>query len=38
MNVDLNLIERWLTGWTLARGVPLPTRHGGGLVVEVGWP
>lgn len=38
MNLDLHLLERWLTGWSLARGVPLPTRHGGGLVVEVGWP
>lgn len=38
MEVDLNLLERWLTGWSLARGVPLPQRRDGGLVVEVGWP
>jgi GNAT superfamily N-acetyltransferase len=38
MNVDLNLLERWLTGWSLARGLPLPRHHGGGLVVDVGWP
>jgi GNAT superfamily N-acetyltransferase len=38
MNVDLNLLDRWLTGWSLARGLPLPRPHGGGLVVEVGWP
>ncbi|MDL2358376.1 MAG: GNAT family N-acetyltransferase [Pseudomonadota bacterium] len=38
MHVDADLLERWQTGWCLARGVPLPTRGGGGLVVEVGWP
>jgi GNAT superfamily N-acetyltransferase len=38
MNVDLNLLERWLTGWSLARGLPLPRHQGGGLVVDVGWP
>lgn len=38
MNVDLDLLERWLTGWSLARGLPLPTRDGAGLTVEVGWP
>ncbi len=36
--VDLDLLERWLAGWSLSRGVPLPERQGGGLVVEVGWP
>ncbi len=36
--VDLALLERWLCGWSLARGVPLPRREGGGLVVEVGAP
>ncbi|MES2160507.1 MAG: GNAT family N-acetyltransferase [Pseudomonadota bacterium] len=35
---DLALLERWLAGWSLARGLPLPQRDGGGLVVEVGWP
>ncbi|HTD02260.1 GNAT family N-acetyltransferase [Undibacterium sp.] len=38
MNVDLSLLDRWLTGWSLARGLPLPRHYGGGLVVEVGWP
>lgn len=38
MTVDLNLLERWQTGWSLSRGVPLPTRAGGGLVVDVGLP
>ncbi|TGE23946.1 GNAT family N-acetyltransferase [Hymenobacter aquaticus] len=38
MHLDLNLLERWLTGWSLARGVALPRAGGGGLVVEVGWP
>jgi GNAT superfamily N-acetyltransferase len=35
---DLALLERWLSGWSLARGLPLPQRQGGGLVVEVGRP
>ena len=38
MHVDLGLLERWQTGWSLSRGVPLPTGDGGGLVVEVGFP
>jgi len=38
MTVDLHLLERWLTGWSLARGLPLPEHLGGGLVVEVGRP
>lgn len=38
MQLDLPLLERWLTGWSLARGLPLPQTCGGGLVVEVGWP
>lgn len=38
MMVDLPLLERWLTGWSLGRGLPLPTHAGGGLAVEVGWP
>jgi GNAT superfamily N-acetyltransferase len=35
---DLPLLERWLTGWSLSRGVPLPVREGEGLRVEVGMP
>lgn len=38
MSVDLSLLERWLIGWSLARGLPLPQPHEGGLLVEVGWP
>lgn len=38
MNLDLSLLKCWLTGWSLARGLPLPRHYGGGLVVEVGWP
>ena len=37
-NMALALIERWLTGWSLSRGVPLPLPYDGGLVVEVGMP
>ncbi len=36
--VDLDLLERWQTGWSLARGMPLPRHDGGGLVVDVGLP
>ncbi|MEO6919920.1 MAG: GNAT family N-acetyltransferase [Collimonas sp.] len=36
--MDLALLERWLTGWSLGRGLPLPTRRGDGLYVEVGQP
>ena len=37
-DVDLGLLERWLTGWSLARGLPVPRHQDGGLVVEVGLP
>jgi GNAT superfamily N-acetyltransferase len=36
--IDLPLLERWLTGWSLSRGVPLPVRDGGGLRVDAGMP
>ncbi|MBA5686399.1 GNAT family N-acetyltransferase [Duganella sp. LX47W] len=36
MNPDLALIERWLIGRSLARGLPLPFHQAGGLCVEVG--
>jgi GNAT superfamily N-acetyltransferase len=36
--IDLPLLERWLTGWSLSRGFPLPVREQGGLSVEVGMP
>lgn len=32
------MLERWLTGWSSSRGLPLPVRDGGGLRVDVGWP
>ncbi|SHG51053.1 GNAT family N-acetyltransferase [Massilia sp. CF038] len=38
MTVDLNLLERWLTAWSLSRGLPLPVHESGGLAVDVGWP
>ena len=38
LHLDLPLLGRWLTGWSLARGLPLPQPVVGGLVVEVGWP
>jgi len=38
MPLDLDLLTRWLTGWSLARGLPLPQPDGDGLVAEVGWP
>ncbi len=34
----MHILERWLTGWSLARGLPLPRHCGGALVVDVGWP
>lgn len=34
---DLALLERWLTGWSRSRGLPLPREEGGGLRVDVGW-
>lgn len=36
MNLNLALIGRWLTGRSLARGLPLPLQDSGGLCVEVG--
>lgn len=38
MSVDLELLGRWLAGWSLARGLPPPAHADGGLTVEVGWP
>ncbi len=34
--IDRGMLERWLTGWSMARGAPLPRDDGGGLVVDVG--
>ena len=36
--LDLPLLERWLTGWSLSRGLPLPVREQSGLRVDVGLP
>jgi GNAT superfamily N-acetyltransferase len=36
--VDLALLERWLTGWSLSRGLPLPIWEEHWLRVEVGLP
>ena len=36
--VTFGLLERWLTGWSRSRGLPLPRHAGDGLVVDVGWP
>ncbi|SHN10942.1 FR47-like protein [Duganella sacchari] len=36
--IDPATAERWLIGWTLSRGVPMPQPCEGGLVVEVGLP
>lgn len=36
MPLDLDLIQRWLGGRSLARGLPLPQHEGGGLRVDVG--
>lgn len=36
MRLNLDLIEHWLTGRSLARGLPLPLHSDGGLCVEVG--
>jgi GNAT superfamily N-acetyltransferase len=38
MKIDISLIERWLAGRSLARGLPLPIHQGGGLRVDVGSP
>jgi GNAT superfamily N-acetyltransferase len=35
---DLALLERWLTGWSLSRGLPEPYHKAGGLTVQVGLP
>src|SRR5450830_1424754 len=38
MKLTPDLLERWLRGWSGARGLPAPVWRGGGLMVEVGWP
>lgn len=36
--IDPNILEKWLTGWSLSRGLPLPVKSGSGFRVDVGWP
>jgi GNAT superfamily N-acetyltransferase len=36
--VDMPLLERWLTGWSLSRGLPLPVNEEGRMRVDVGLP
>ncbi|SEW52711.1 GNAT family N-acetyltransferase [Chitinophaga arvensicola] len=36
--VDPQLLETWLTGWSLSRGLPIPVPDHGGFRVDVGWP
>ncbi|WP_142682755.1 GNAT family N-acetyltransferase [Chitinophaga polysaccharea] len=36
--IDPNIVEKWLKGWALSRGLPLPVKSGSGFRVEVGWP
>ena len=36
-NISTDIIEKWLTGWSLSRQVPLPTRFQSGFKVNVGW-
>ncbi|WEK20906.1 MAG: GNAT family N-acetyltransferase [Candidatus Pedobacter colombiensis] len=33
-----HIVETWLKGWSLARGLPAPVRQNGILFVNVGWP
>lgn len=32
------LLEKWLKGWSLSRGLPLPEKYGSGFKVRVDWP
>lgn len=37
-HTDELIVEAWLKGWSLTRGLPLPVKDSGGLRVDVGWP
>lgn len=36
--IDPYIVETWLKGWSLSRGLPLPVKSGSGFSVDVGWP
>ena len=36
--IDPYIVEKWLKGWSLSRGLPLPVKNGSGFRVDVGWP
>lgn len=38
VRADPSVVRGWVTGWTLARGTPLPIPEFGGFRVDVGWP
>ena len=35
--VSAELIEKWLNGWSVSRGVSLSVRYKSGFKVDVGW-
>ncbi|HVI46838.1 MAG TPA: GNAT family N-acetyltransferase [Chitinophaga sp.] len=37
-NISPVVVEKWLTGWSMSRGLPLPVRYDTGFSVDVGWP
>jgi len=36
--IDPSIVEKWLRGWSLSRGLPLPAKSDSGFRVDVGWP
>lgn len=36
-NISKEVIEKWLKGWSLSRGLPLPTHYKSGFRVDVGY-
>lgn len=36
--VNPQLLEKWLKGWSQSRGLPLPEKYGSGFKVSVDWP
>jgi hypothetical protein len=37
-SVNPYIVETWLKGWSVARGLPAPVKENGVLFVNVGWP
>ncbi|OPC22379.1 GNAT family N-acetyltransferase [Elizabethkingia bruuniana] len=35
--ISAELIEKWLNGWSVSRGVSLPVKYKSGFKIEVGW-